>query len=62
MYNNRTQYCMGLVQTAIHGYRRHFVFFVSLTVCLSHASFRRGPVLVLLITHFFDIEQVTFLR
>jgi len=54
--NFGTQYGMNLAQTANKGYWRHLRFprevFVSL-LCLPHAFFRRGPVLVLLITKVF---------
>ena len=53
--NFRTQYGIGLAQTA-KGYWRHFgllrVVFVSF-LCLSHAFLRRGPVFVLLIIKLF---------
>jgi len=56
---------MGLVQTAIKGYWRHFgdfrIVFVSL-ICLPHAFFRRGAVFVLLPIIFFDTQQVIFSR
>ena len=61
--NFRTQYGIGLAQTANKGYWRHFrslrVVFVSL-LCLPHAFFRRGPVFVFLIIKLFRIQQVNF--
>jgi len=55
---------MGLVQTAIKGYWRHFRFSCSFCVTnlpIPHAFFRHGPVFVLFIINFFDIQQGPFL-
>ena len=63
--NFRTQYCMDLVQTANKGYWLHFKFlrvvFVSL-LCLPHALFRRGPVLVLRIIKLFRHSASYFFK
>jgi len=59
--NFRTQYRLDLAQTASKAYWWHFMFlrvdFVSL-LCLPHAFFRRGPVLVLQVIRIFQHQQV----
>jgi len=63
--NFRTQYGTDLAQTANEGYWRHFmlfrVVFLSL-LCLPHAFFRRGPVLVLLIIKLFRHAASCFFK